>query len=52
MMAEMAKACEDNCSLKDKEALRILIIDSASRILQTTHKGEVSKDWDATPESL
>lgn len=52
MMAEMAKACEDNCSEKDKESLKLLIIDSASRILKTTHKGEISKDWDATPESL
>lgn len=52
MMAEMSKACEENCSEKDKETLKILVIDSASRILKTTHKGEISKDWDATPESL
>jgi hypothetical protein len=52
MMAEMSKACEENCSEKDKETLKLLVLDSASRILTTTHKGEVSKDWDATPESL
>ncbi|MBC7538878.1 MAG: hypothetical protein H7281_08655 [Bacteriovorax sp.] len=52
MMAEMSKACEENCSEKDKETLKVLVLDSASRILTITHKGEVSKDWDATPESL
>ena len=52
MMAEMSKACEENCSEKDKETLKLLVLDSASRILTTTHKGEVSKDWDARPESL
>lgn len=52
MMAEMSKACEENCSEKDKQTLKLLVIDSASRILTTTHKGEASKAWDASPESL
>lgn len=52
MMAEMSRACENNCSEKEKQALKILVLDSASRILPVTHKGELSKVWDATPESL
>lgn len=52
MMAEMAKACDENCSEKEKETLKMLVVDSASRIMTTTHKGEKSKAWDATPESL
>ncbi len=52
MMAEMAKACEENCSEKDKETLKMLVVDSANRIMTTTHKGEKSKMWDATPEGL
>ncbi len=51
MMAEMTKACDDNCSEKEKQTLKIMVLDSASRILPTTHKGEVSKEWDPTPES-
>lgn len=52
MMAEMAKACEDNCSEKDKQTLKLLILDSANRVLTTTHKGEASTIWDASAESL
>ncbi|MGZ3806833.1 MAG: hypothetical protein ACXVCE_02005 [Bacteriovorax sp.] len=52
MMAEMSKACDENCSEKDKETLKLLVVDSAGRILMTTHKGEKSTSWDATPESL
>lgn len=52
MMTEMAKTCEDNCSEKEKQTLKLIIIDSANRILTKTHKGEASKSWDASPESL
>jgi hypothetical protein len=52
MMAEMAKACEDKCSEKDKQTLKLLVLDSANRVLPTTHKGETATDWDANPESL
>lgn len=52
MMAEMSKACEENCSEKDKQTLKLLVLDGANRILTTTHKGEASTAWDATPESL
>lgn len=52
MMAEMAKGRGENCSLKDKETLKLIILDSASRILKTTHKGEQAQDWDSTAESL
>lgn len=52
MMAEMAKACEENCSEKDKQTLKLIVLDSANRILTKTHKGENSTDWDTTPEIL
>jgi hypothetical protein len=53
MMAEMAKSCDStSCSEKDKQVLKMLVLDSANRILSTTHKGEKSKNWDASPESL
>lgn len=53
MMAEMSKACTDtNCSARDKELLKLMVIDSASRILTTTSKGEKATWWDDAPESL
>ena len=52
MMAEMAHACEDSCSEKEKQVLKLMVLDSANRIQLTTHKGEKSTIWDATPESL
>lgn len=52
MMAEMSKACEDNCSEKEKQTLKIMVLDNASRILPITHKGEIAKEWDPTPESI
>ncbi|MDO9181438.1 MAG: hypothetical protein Q7U04_03475 [Bacteriovorax sp.] len=52
MTAEMTKNCEDNCSLIEKEALKILILDKANRVLKTTHKAEPSKEWDPTIEEL
>lgn len=52
MMAEMAKGCEENCSVRDIETLKISVIDSLNRILPITHKGEESTMWDPTPESL
>lgn len=52
MLDEMTKACGSNCSEADKEILNLMIIDNASRILRTTHKGEEAKFWDASPESL
>lgn len=52
MMAEMARSCDDACSEKDKQALRMVIIDNANRIIQKNKKGQKSTHWDATPESL
>ena len=52
MLVEMARSCDNNCSDKEKEILKMLILDDASRIIKTTHKGEVSTNWDATPETL
>ena len=52
MMTEMAKACEENCSEKDKSTLKMLVLDSANRIMATTHRDEAATDWDATPERV
>ena len=52
MMAEMTRACEDKCSAKETETLKLLVLDSANRILKTTHKNEAARVWNATPESL
>jgi len=52
IMEEMTKSCGDMCSEKEKQTLKLMAIDSASRVMKTTHKGEASKSWDATPESL
>jgi hypothetical protein len=53
MMAEMAKSCDDStCTEKDKQTLKLLVLDSANRIMTITHKDEKAKIWDATPESL
>ena len=44
MMTEMAKACEENCSEKDKSTLKMLVLDSANRIMATTHRDEAATD--------
>jgi hypothetical protein len=52
MLDEMTKSCEANCSEADREILNLMIVDNASRILNTTHKGEAATAWDDQPESL
>jgi len=53
MMTELYKICtESTCSAKDKETIKMLILDNASRILKTTNKKEAARNWDPTPESL
>lgn len=52
IMAEMAKTCEDSCTEKDKETLKLMVIDSANRVMPITSKGLKSKVWDDSPESL
>ena len=52
MMAEMSRACDDKCSARESETLKLLVLDSANRILKTTHKKEAAREWDATPEGL
>lgn len=52
MMAEMLKACDDTCSIREKEILKLQILDSKNRIMQTTRKGTAATVWDAAPESL
>ncbi|MBC7428983.1 MAG: hypothetical protein H7336_10250 [Bacteriovorax sp.] len=52
MMKEMLKSCNDTCTPKEKEILKIVILDSESRIMLTTRRGTPAEDWDSTPESL
>lgn len=52
MTAEMLKACGDQCSEAEKEALKMQILDSYSRVIKVNAKGVPSTEWDATPESL
>jgi hypothetical protein len=52
MMAEMLKACEDTCSIREKEILKLQVLDSKNRIMHTTRKGVAATVWDARPESL
>ncbi len=52
MLKEMVKNCSLHCTEAEKETLKTLIVDSYNRIIEKTHKGEKSTDWDATPETL
>jgi hypothetical protein len=52
MTVEMIKSCDDNCSEREKEILKLIALDSAGRVMQTTKKGTPAVDWDASPESL
>lgn len=52
IMAEMAKTCEDSCSEKDKQTLKLMVLDSANRVMTMTKKGGYSKEWDDRPEGL
>lgn len=52
MTIEMIKACDEACSEREKEMLKLMALDYQNRILETTHKNESTKAWDTTPESL
>jgi hypothetical protein len=52
MTKEMLKSCDDNCSERDKEVLKLIELDSYNRVLKTTLKGTPATEWDPTPESL
>lgn len=52
MTVEMIRSCEDNCTEREKEILKLIALDSAGRIMFTTKKGTPAVDWDASPESL
>lgn len=52
MMAEMAKACDEGCSEKDKQTLKLMVIDSANRVQAENRRGVKSTVWDDRPESL
>lgn len=52
MTAEMLKGCNDSCTEREKEILKIIILDSQGRVLKTTKTGQPTTNWDPTPESL
>ena len=52
MTTEMLKACDDSCSEREKEILKLIALDSAGRVMTTTHKGTKATNWNAAPESL
>jgi hypothetical protein len=52
MAREMMMACQDNCSERDKEMLKIFILDSYNRIQTKTHLNTNTKYWNATPEKI
>jgi hypothetical protein len=52
MMTELLKNCAQDCTETESETLKLMILDSANRVLKVTHKGEVSKNWDDTPEGI
>lgn len=52
MTIEMIKSCDENCSEREKEILKLTALDSAGRIMNNTKKGTPATDWDPSPESL
>ncbi|NOT78385.1 MAG: hypothetical protein HOP07_05215 [Bacteriovoracaceae bacterium] len=52
MMKELIKSCGDDCSEREKEMLKIIAIDSLTRVIETNRQGNPTTDWDAQPESL
>ncbi len=53
MVEEMSKACEDSkCSLQEKEILKLLVLDNASRVLKKDRFNRPLRHWDDAPESL
>ena len=49
---EMMLACDDQCSDRDKEMLKIFIIDNLNRIQNKTTTGQNSTNWDISPEEI
>lgn len=52
MAREMMLTCNDNCSERDKEMLKIFIIDNYNRVQAKTHLNTNPRYRDATPEKL
>ncbi len=49
---EMLMSCGEDCTERDKEMLKIFILDNYGRIQTKTHQGLSPKYWDTTPEKL
>lgn len=52
MLKEMLRSCDDQCTEREKEMMRLIILNYQNRILPTTLKGAPVTNWDATPERL
>ena len=52
MQVEMIKSCEDNCSEREKETLKLVAIDNFQRVMLVKKDGSETTDWDSRPESL
>lgn len=52
MALEMLKGCADSCTEREKEMLKLVVLDSQSRIMKTTYKGTPATVWDDAPEGL
>lgn len=52
MMVEMVRSCGDRCTEREKETMRLIILDNKNRILPKTHKDGPAQNWDVNPESL
>ena len=49
---EMVKSAREIITEREKETLRMVILDNMSRVLKINNKGLPSNDWDDTPESI
>lgn len=52
MAKQMMLGCGENCSERDKEMLKIFIIDNYNRVQTKTHLNTDAKFWNTSPEKL
>jgi hypothetical protein len=52
MARELMLSCDERCSERDKEMLKLFLIDNYNRIQTKTHLDTNSKYWDPQPEKL
>lgn len=52
VVSELIKACDDICSVREQEILKLTVLDSQNRVLDKTFKGVKVKNWDDRPEFI